>query len=98
MHNLCFEQKYEKYQNFLSENFPFLFVKFSLYLNGHIFVMCLYQFIPFSRQGPIINVNMLMRPAKDKPAFSCIQTARYLTTGSLPVCTRTMVVFPSSMH
>ena len=22
-HNLCFEQKYEKYQNFLSENFPF---------------------------------------------------------------------------
>ena len=21
-HNLCFEQKYEKYQNFLSENFP----------------------------------------------------------------------------
>ena len=22
-HNLCFEQKYEKYQNFLFENFPF---------------------------------------------------------------------------
>ena len=22
-HNLCFEQKYEKYQNFLSENFVF---------------------------------------------------------------------------
>ena len=22
-HNLCFEQKYEKYQNFLSENFHF---------------------------------------------------------------------------
>ena len=22
-HNLCFEKKYEKYQNFLSENFPF---------------------------------------------------------------------------
>ena len=22
-HNLCFEQKYEKYENFLSENFPF---------------------------------------------------------------------------
>ena len=28
-HSLCFEQKYEKYQNFLSENFPFLVVKFS---------------------------------------------------------------------
>ena len=23
-HNLCFEQKYEKYQNFLSEHFQFL--------------------------------------------------------------------------
>ena len=29
-HNLCFEQKYEKYQNFLSGNFPFLVVKFSI--------------------------------------------------------------------
>ena len=25
---LCFEQKYEKYQSFLSENFQFLEVKF----------------------------------------------------------------------
>ena len=40
-HNLCFEQEYEKYQNFLSENFPFLFVKFSIYLNRHVFVMYL---------------------------------------------------------
>ena len=39
-HNLCFEQKYEKYQNFLSENFHFLVVKFSVYLNKHVFVMC----------------------------------------------------------
>ena len=39
-HNLCFEQKYEKYQNFLSENFPFfLVVKFSIYLNRRVFVM-----------------------------------------------------------
>ena len=38
-HNLCFEQKYEKYQNFLSENFPFLIVKFSIYLNRSVFVM-----------------------------------------------------------
>ena len=26
-HNLCFEKKYEKYQNFLSERFPYLVVK-----------------------------------------------------------------------
>ena len=37
--NLCFEQKYEKYQNFLSENFHFLEIKFSVYLNRHVFVM-----------------------------------------------------------
>ena len=30
-HNLCFEKKKEKYQYFLSENFPFFLVKFSVY-------------------------------------------------------------------
>ena len=38
-HSLCFEQKYEKYQRFLSENCQFLEVKFSIYLNRHVFVM-----------------------------------------------------------
>ena len=40
-HNLCFEQKYEKYQHFFSENFHFLVVKISLYmyLNRRVFVM-----------------------------------------------------------
>ena len=38
-HNLCFEQKYEEYKNFPSENFHFLVVNFSVYLNRHIFVM-----------------------------------------------------------
>ena len=38
-HNLCFQQKYEKYQNFSSENFPFLVVKFSIYLIRRIFVI-----------------------------------------------------------
>ena len=40
-HNLCFEQKYEKYQSFLSENFQCLEVKFSVLLNGRVFVMSL---------------------------------------------------------
>ena len=46
-HNLCFEQKYEKYVVFfffffffLSEHFQFLEVKFSIYLNRRVFVMC----------------------------------------------------------
>ena len=38
-HNLCFEQKCEEYQNFLPENFHFVVVKFSVYLNRHVFVM-----------------------------------------------------------
>ena len=38
-HNLCFEQKYEKYQSFLSENFQVLEVKCSIYLNRRVFVM-----------------------------------------------------------
>ena len=37
--NLCFEQKYETYQNFLSENFHFLVVNFSVYLNRRVFIM-----------------------------------------------------------
>ena len=38
-HNLCFEQKYKKYQSFLSKNFQFLEEKFSIYLNRRVFVM-----------------------------------------------------------
>ena len=38
-HNLCFEQKYETYQNFSSESFQFLVVKFSIHLNRCVFVM-----------------------------------------------------------
>ena len=36
---LCFEQKYEKYQIFLSGIFQCLEVKFSMYLNRPVFVM-----------------------------------------------------------
>ena len=46
IHNLCFEQKYEKYQNFLSENFHFLVVKFSVYLNRHVFESSLGAHVP----------------------------------------------------
>ena len=41
-HNLCFEQKYEKFPEFLFEKFQFLMVKFSMYLNNlnrHVFIM-----------------------------------------------------------
>ena len=38
-HNLFFEQKYEKYHSFLSENFKFLEETFSICLNRRVFVM-----------------------------------------------------------
>ena len=42
-HNLCFKQKCEKISEFLSEflseNFQFLVVKFSIYLNKRVYVM-----------------------------------------------------------
>ena len=38
-HNLCFEQEYEKYQNFYWKFFLFLVVKFSIWLNRCVFVM-----------------------------------------------------------
>ena len=40
IHNLCFDQQYIKYRNFLSENFHFLVVKVSVYLNRHVLLMC----------------------------------------------------------
>ena len=38
-HNLCFEQRYENTRAFSSENFQFLEVKFSIYLNRRVLVM-----------------------------------------------------------
>ena len=38
-HNLCFEQKYEKYQIFFLKTSSFFVVKVSIYLNRRVFVM-----------------------------------------------------------
>ena len=43
-HNLCFEQNYEKYQSFLSDNLKFLEVKFSIYLDRRVFIILRYSF------------------------------------------------------
>ena len=52
--NLCFEQKYEKISDFLSETFHFLVVKFSIYLNRLVFVMwCLH----FSVSSFCLNIQ-----------------------------------------
>ena len=41
-HNLCFEQKYEKYHNFPSENYHFTAVKNRSILHRRVFVMNTY--------------------------------------------------------
>ena len=55
-HSLCFEQKYEKYLSFfLFENFQFLEVKFSIYLNRIAFRIeytdCYMFFVVFYKYG-----------------------------------------------
>ena len=67
-HNLCFEQEYEKVSEILSENFPFLVVKFSIYLNRRVFVMNLYHSLGrFSRLQ--IGDNYLIFPRKQDLTF-----------------------------
>ena len=53
-----FEQKYEKYQIFLSENFPFLVVKFSVYSSRHVFVMK----SSFQGKAGLPNFVLIQRP------------------------------------
>ena len=61
--NLCFEQKYEKYQNFLSENFPFLVVKFSVYLNRRVFIMtCCRNDVLSKMQGKEMTIVQTVPP------------------------------------
>ena len=54
-HNLCFVQKYEKYQKFLPEIFHFLVVKYSLLLYRRVFVMSFFFFCFFVFEG-IMNL------------------------------------------
>ena len=64
-HNLCFEQKYEKYQNFLSKNCHFLVVKFSVYLNRRVFVMTLEQSVINN-----LGLNLALRDPNPRPQLS----------------------------
>ena len=51
-HNICFEQKYEKYH--FSENFQFLVVNFAIYLNRRVFVMDQLLLQQKNNNGPIL--------------------------------------------
>ena len=61
--HVCFEQKYKKYQIFLSKNFHFLVVKFSVYLNRRVFVMhsklLVWMFFYYSSWTDFVKARML---------------------------------------
>ena len=56
-----FEQKYENNQNFSSENFHFLVVKISVYLNRHVFVM----YLLFNSQTDCANWTRVLSKVKN---------------------------------
>ena len=60
-HNLCFEQKYEKYQNFLSENFHFFF-------GGKIF--CIFEYACFLNVENDVSSLVEINPLKPMK-FDC---------------------------
>ena len=87
-HNLCFEQKYEKYQSFSSENFPFLEVKFSIYLNRRIFVMSHEKrrlvFSSYKTSYKFVLVRLRKYRIKLKLVDSCLSKP---TTSLMPLAT-----------
>ena len=64
--NICFEQKHKKYQNVLSENIHFFIVKFSVYLNMHVFVMLSSFPTDLSKAKPMLQF------------FGCASLASYM--------------------
>ena len=59
-HNLCFEQIYEKFRSFYLKIFSFLEVKFSVYLNRHVFVMMEKKLLPVRKGGKYFHVSCFL--------------------------------------
>ena len=59
----------KKYQNFLSEKFPFLVVKFSIHLNRRVFVM--YRFLGIISRRHIGDIFLIF-PRKQDLTFHAI--------------------------
>ena len=76
-HNLCLEQKYENFRIFLSENFHFLVVKFSVYLNRRVFVMDWVPLYNVQCYG-IIQIKDLQKNIKTGCAIQTLITETHL--------------------
>ena len=59
-HDLCLEQKYEYYQNFSSESFYFLVVKFSIYSRTRYLELAYFELPLISKwkSGPCFNMKL----------------------------------------
>ena len=71
-YNLCFKQKSEKLSEYLSENFQFLVVKSSIYLNRRIFEI--------NRSGTVVLVSFTLNVAL------CLLTAALVSCLSCSLC------------
>ena len=78
--NLCFEQKYEKYQSFYLKIFSFLEVKFSIYLNRRVFVMKCMCRSHLTDSFSLQNVIQLELKVKELIKNRCIHTRTHART------------------
>ena len=65
-HNLCFEQKYDKYQNIYLKIFIVLVVKFSVYLDRLVFIMYLENLSTYFQETFTEMKSTIRRRAEDK--------------------------------
>ena len=77
-HNLYFEQKYEKYQNFLSENFRFLVVNVSAYLNRRVFVMNILVYCIYCIVQPLSDCVSSVRTKTVPRRFYCCRSSLFV--------------------
>ena len=70
--NLCFEQKYENYQNFYQKIFIFRLVKFSVYLNRHVFLI--YFFGSICHKVHFLNLPLKYSFGPYIGVFALVQT------------------------
>ena len=92
-HNLCFEQKYKRYQSFLSKNFQFLEVKFSIYLNRRVFVMTRnahYHTCQIPSQRSICAYTTMMLYDQDLISNTVFSHLCLYEVGSLPMWENSM--------
>ena len=85
-HNLCFEQKYEKYHFFLSEKFHSLEVKFSVYLIKHVSAMESFTLIfLLSENWPLTYSSLWTHSADDTLmiGFLCCQKTTFVISFKL---------------